>query len=264
MNSIAPVAVVKQAEETEKQIVALAKAAIAKESDCKWSVGRLAHEWTERFAKGRTDGDFAELVGLSRRAVQHRRQVYEAYGDVWNSSSKLTWTHYRETLDWSDAEEWLAEADKHGWSVATMKSQREEVTVGAEAVDLTADVTSDADACGADEDSNGLPHSGTADVPNAAPPSKRVAKAKAKAKAEGTGRESRPLEPEPSHAKLLVDQADSVARFTIPGIIEAGNSFNEFLVQHERTGVDIDKVKSLSTALTEIFFAAKGEISRCK
>ena len=104
------------------------------------------------------------------------------------------------------------------------------------------------------EDSIEIPHSDSVAVPDAAPASRQV----------GSSCESLPTEPEPPQAKLLVDQADSMARHTIPGIIEAGKSLDEFLVQRGRTGVDIEKVKSLSQELTGIFQRAKGEISRCR
>lgn len=124
MNSITPTAIVQQVEETEQQIVDAAKAVIAREGDCKYEVGRLAHEWTQRFAKGRTDEAFAEQVGLSRVQVAQRRSVFAKFGADCNSSYKLTWTHYREAVEWNDAAEWLSAAAAHEWSVSTMKRNR--------------------------------------------------------------------------------------------------------------------------------------------
>jgi hypothetical protein len=120
-----PPAVVRQAEQTEQQIVEAVKAAIEQIDDCKWTVGRLAHEWTERYANGRTDEDFAKLVGLSRANVQQRRQVFATYGDVCKTFCKLSWSHFLVVLDWNDADEWLASANDNRWSVATMKRMRE-------------------------------------------------------------------------------------------------------------------------------------------
>jgi len=120
-----PPAVVRQAEQTEQQIVEAVKAAIAQIDDCKWTVGRLAHEWTERYANGRTDEDFAKLVGLSRANVQQRRQVFATYGDVCKTFCKLSWSHFLVVLDWNDADEWLASANDNRWSVATMKRMRD-------------------------------------------------------------------------------------------------------------------------------------------
>jgi hypothetical protein len=119
-----PPAVVRAAEQTEKQIVAAVRAAVAQIDDCKWTVGRLAHEWTKRHANGRTDEDFAKLVGLSRAQIQQRRQVFATYGDVCNTCCNLGWSHYREALDWNDAEDWLGAADDNRWSVATMRRMR--------------------------------------------------------------------------------------------------------------------------------------------
>jgi len=124
MDAISPPAVVQQAEETEQQIVEKAIAAVAKIDDCKWEVGRLAHEWTERFAKDRTDEDFGKLVGLSRSQVQQRRQVFATYGDVCNTYCKLSWSHFNVSLDWSDAEYWLGQANDLGLSVAEMQRMR--------------------------------------------------------------------------------------------------------------------------------------------
>lgn len=120
-----PPAVVRQAEQTEQQNVEAAKVAIATESDCKWTVGRLAHEWTQRHANGRTDDDYAKKVGLSRANVQQRRQVFETYGDVCKTFCKLSWSHFLVVLDWNDADEWLASANENQWSVATMKRMRD-------------------------------------------------------------------------------------------------------------------------------------------
>jgi hypothetical protein len=120
-----PPAVVRQAEMTEQQIVEAVKVAIAQIDVCKWEVGRLAHEWTERYANGRTDEDFAKLAGLTRANVQQRRQVFATYGDVCKTFCKLSWSHFLVVLDWNDADEWLASANDNQWSVATMKRMRD-------------------------------------------------------------------------------------------------------------------------------------------
>jgi hypothetical protein len=117
-------AVVRQAEDSEEQLVAACRQLVDKIDDCKWQVGRLASEWTQRFAKGRTDADFAELIGLSEDQVQRRRKVFSTYFDVSTSKRNLSWTHYLTVLAWGDADEWLAAADENGWSVATMKRLR--------------------------------------------------------------------------------------------------------------------------------------------
>lgn len=117
--------VVQQAEETEAQIVAACRELSARADDCKWQIGRLAHEWTQRLAKGRTDEDFAKLIGLSRQQVQARREVWSTYGDVCNTYCRLSWSHFLAVQAWDDAPEWLAEANENEWSVATMKRMRD-------------------------------------------------------------------------------------------------------------------------------------------
>ena len=121
----APSAYVQQAEETEAQIVAACRELIAKIDDSKWQIGRLAHEWTQRHAKGRTDEDFGKLIGLPQQQVNQRRLVWATFGDVYHTCGKLGWSHFREVLSWEDAEEWLAEANANEWSVATMKRMRD-------------------------------------------------------------------------------------------------------------------------------------------
>jgi len=121
-NIVNPSAVIQSVEAmTEDQIVNAARQVIAAESKAQWIIGRLAHEWTQRYGKGRTDADFAEMVGLERSQITQRRLVYEAYGDVCDSYHKLSWSHFYAACDWDDAEERLAEAETHGWSVAKMK-----------------------------------------------------------------------------------------------------------------------------------------------
>jgi hypothetical protein len=133
MNPLSPrTAIVQQAEETEEQLIQAARTAIVRESDCKWEVGSLAHEWTQKHASGRTDADFAELIGLSRVQVSQRRLTFEAFGDICNTYYKLSWSHFNVAIDWGDAKEWLAEANQQGWSVSTMKLKREEAAAKAD------------------------------------------------------------------------------------------------------------------------------------
>jgi len=130
MQIINPPAVVQSLEVevmSEEQIIASAKSCVGAESGSKWLIGRLAHEWTVAYAKGRTDADFAEMIGgLQTFQVTQRRLVYAAFGDVSTSRLNLSWTHYREAAGWDDAEEWLAEADQNEWSVARMIQERKE------------------------------------------------------------------------------------------------------------------------------------------
>ena len=117
-------AMVQPAELTESQIVADCRRLVGRECDCKWKIGQHSHDWTQRHAKGRTDEDFARLVGLTQQQVQIRRQVWGMFGDVYPTWDKVSWSHYREVLTWPDAEEWLAEANDNGWSVSMMKRMR--------------------------------------------------------------------------------------------------------------------------------------------
>lgn len=125
IDTMNPPAVVQRAEETEAQLVAACRELIAKIDDCKWELGRMAHEWTQRHANGRTDADFGKLIGLPQQQVNARRLVWATFGDVYHSSGNLSWTHFREVLNWDDSEEWLAEANQNEWSVATMKRMRD-------------------------------------------------------------------------------------------------------------------------------------------
>lgn len=116
-----PSAIVQQAEETEQQLIERARQA---DSDAAWTIGECASLWTQRYAKGRTDADFAKLVGLSRDVVTQRRLVHETFSDVCDSNHKLCWTHFYVALNWDDASECLAWADENGATVAEMKAWR--------------------------------------------------------------------------------------------------------------------------------------------
>ena len=59
--------------ETEAQLIARAQMAL---SECRWTVGECAARWTQRFARGRTDADFAN--GGSDRLID----ATVAWGDV--------------------------------------------------------------------------------------------------------------------------------------------------------------------------------------
>src|SRR5690348_13803471 len=48
--------------ETEVELINRAQSAL---SNCSWTVGECAAQWTKRYAKGRTDSDFGTLIGLS-------------------------------------------------------------------------------------------------------------------------------------------------------------------------------------------------------
>jgi len=110
-----------QAEETEQQIIERAKNAVESSS---WVVGECAAKWCERFASGRTDADFADLIGESQQSVNFKRRVYERFGDFTTRVVNLSYSHYRAAISWHDPEEWLEQASNEGWSVAEMRRAR--------------------------------------------------------------------------------------------------------------------------------------------
>ncbi len=128
--------------ETEQQLISSARTAI---SSCNWTVGECAAKWTERFARGRTDADFGEQVGLSGDQIYQRRRVWETFADVRDDYPKLKWSHFYVALTWNDSSECLAWAEENEATVAEMRAWRrmqhgEDLTVEAEAdLDRTAE-----------------------------------------------------------------------------------------------------------------------------
>lgn len=106
---------------SEHDLVQIARDAL---SQCNWIVGKCAADWTERHARGRTDADFAELVGLSSDQVFQRRRVWETFGDVYESYAQLKWSHFYVALNWDDAPECLQWADENGATIAEMRAWR--------------------------------------------------------------------------------------------------------------------------------------------
>lgn len=107
--------------ETEQDLIQRAQSAV---SSCNWEVGQCAALWTKRFARGRTDADFALLVGLTGDQVYQRRRVWETFGDVSANYSSLKWSHFYAALTWDDAAECLQWANDIGSTVAEMKAWR--------------------------------------------------------------------------------------------------------------------------------------------
>lgn len=108
-------------EETEASLIARAQVAVSR---CNWEVGECAAMWTKRFARGRTDADFAALVSLSADQVYQRRRVWETFGDVSGNYSTLKWSHFYAAINWDDAAECLQWADDVQAGVAEMKAWR--------------------------------------------------------------------------------------------------------------------------------------------
>lgn len=120
---------------TEHELIRTAQFAI---SHCNWTVGECAVQWTKRYAKGRTDADFGNSIGLSGDQVYQRRRVWETFADVKDQYENLKWSHFYVALTWQDAPECLAWGNENQATVAEMKAWRrlqrgEDLTVDAEA-----------------------------------------------------------------------------------------------------------------------------------
>jgi len=122
--------------ETEEQLIQRAQAAVSR---CNWEVGRCALQWTRKYARGRTDADFAALVGLSADQVYQRRRVAEAFGDVSEGFPSLKWSHFYAALNWDDARDCLQWSDENQATVAEMKAWRRAIR----GEDLTAEPVPD-------------------------------------------------------------------------------------------------------------------------
>ncbi|MGQ0637087.1 MAG: hypothetical protein ACT4QC_20960 [Planctomycetaceae bacterium] len=109
------------APETEDQLVAIAQEAV---SHCRWVVGECASKWTERYARGRTDADFAALIGVTADQVYQRRRVWEAFAGVREQYPALKWSHFYAALAWDDAADCLRWAADMQATVAEMRAWR--------------------------------------------------------------------------------------------------------------------------------------------
>ncbi|MSR56704.1 MAG: hypothetical protein EXS05_03415 [Planctomycetaceae bacterium] len=108
-------------DETEQQLISTAQEAV---SQCRWVVGECAAKWTQRYARGRTDADFAALVGITPDQVFQRRRVWETFGTVRGDFRKLKWSHFYAALTWDDALESLRWAAEMEAPVAEMRAWR--------------------------------------------------------------------------------------------------------------------------------------------
>jgi len=108
-------------EETEAQLIARALSAL---SECRWTVGECASAWTTRYARGRTDADFANLVGLTADQIYQRRRVWESFAALRPEFPTLKWSHFYSALAWDDALECLQWAAGNEATVAEMKAWR--------------------------------------------------------------------------------------------------------------------------------------------
>ena len=71
--------VLETSEASEEELISRAQMAV---SQCNWVLGECAASWTQRYARGRTDADFGQMVGLSSDQIYQRRRVWETFGDV--------------------------------------------------------------------------------------------------------------------------------------------------------------------------------------
>ena len=107
--------------ESEEQLIQSARDAV---SQCNWVVGECASKWTQRYAKGRTDADFGQMVGLSGDQIFQRRRVWEAFGETYQQYSGLKWSFFYVTLNWDDAGDCLAWAQDSDATVSEMRAWR--------------------------------------------------------------------------------------------------------------------------------------------
>lgn len=121
--------------ETEAELVQRAQTAVSR---CNWEVGVCAAKWTQRYARGRTDTDFAAMVGLSADQVFQRRRVAETFGDVHQDYEPLKWSHFYTALNWDDARDCLQWASENQATVAEMKAWRRAIR-GEDLTEMPAD-----------------------------------------------------------------------------------------------------------------------------
>ena len=107
--------------ESEEVLIQVARDAV---SQCNWVVGECASKWTQKYARGRTDGDFGQMVGLSGDQIFQRRRVWEAFGDLHKKYKTLKWSFFYVALNWDDAEDCLAWAQDADATVAEMRAWR--------------------------------------------------------------------------------------------------------------------------------------------
>ena len=83
-----------------------------------WEIGRIASECKE--VTGKTDAELGERIGLSRDQVQQRRSVWDRFGDDSDTYRNLKWSHFHAAMNWDDATQTLAIADRDMLTVRDM------------------------------------------------------------------------------------------------------------------------------------------------
>ena len=107
--------------ETEQELISQAHTAV---SNCNWVLGECAAKWTSRYARGRTDADFARMIGLSADQVYQRRRVWESFANQREVYPALHWSHFYVAINWNDAKECLGWAEENQATIAEMKAWR--------------------------------------------------------------------------------------------------------------------------------------------
>ncbi len=107
--------------DSEEKLISTAREAV---SQCNWVVGECAANWTKKYARGRTDHDFGQMVGLSGDQIYQRRRVWSKFGNSYSDYSHLKWSFFYVTLNWDDAEECLTWANETQATVAEMRAWR--------------------------------------------------------------------------------------------------------------------------------------------
>ncbi len=105
---------------TEEALIDRARSSVSVEA---WTVGECAMQWTKRYARGRTDEEFGNMIGMSREQIWVRRHVFEKFGDH-GTRDRLRFSHYVVALNWDDADdclEWAADSEA---TVAEMRAWR--------------------------------------------------------------------------------------------------------------------------------------------
>lgn len=121
-------------EATESELIERARQASSRAA---FVVGECAAVWINRYSRGRTDEDFAKLIGSSRTTVNNQRLVHERFCQTFGKFEFLKWSHYATALNWPDAETCLSWADENRATVAELKAWRrmqhgEDLTVDSE------------------------------------------------------------------------------------------------------------------------------------
>ncbi len=83
--------------------------------------GRIIADWREALVSNQapatcySDEAWARRVGgVSAQHVGRLRRVYDRFGKIYSSYSKVYWSHFLAGLEWDDAEMWLEGASQSG------------------------------------------------------------------------------------------------------------------------------------------------------